>query len=118
MTPGGYFAGDAEGLRMYRRIAAVVADIGSASVRVSKSEIAFRRRRGFAYVWRPDLYLKPAGVPAVLSIALPRHARSPRFKSVIHPSPRAWMHHIELRSEAEVDGHVRRWLAEAFAAAA
>ncbi len=58
-----------------------------------------------------------AGVPAVLSIALPRQAASSRFTSVVHPSPRIWMHHVELRSSREVDAEVLGWLSEAYAAA-
>lgn len=112
-----FFAGDAEGLRVYAKIAASIRDIGPTEIRVSKSQVAFRRRRGFAFVWRPDMYLKPTGVAAVLSIALPRRLESPRFKSVVNPSPGVWMHHIELRIAREVDAHVRAWLAEAYGSA-
>ena len=113
-----YFVGDPKGLRIFTAIASRIAKIGPAEVHVSKSEIAFRRRRGFAFVWRPDKYLKRAEVPAVLSIALPGRKRSARFKSVVHPSPRVWMHHLELRGVEEVDAEVRGWLAEAYDAAA
>ncbi|MCP6341538.1 DUF5655 domain-containing protein, partial [Klebsiella pneumoniae] len=56
-------------------------------------------------------------VPLVLSLALPHRLRSERFKEVVHPSPRVWMHHLELRGPGEVDDEVRGWLAEAWAAA-
>lgn len=113
-----FFAGDPEGLRICARIAATIAAIGAADVRVSKSQVAFRRGRGFAYVWRPDMYLRPAGVPAVLSIALPRRLGSRRFKSVVHPSRRVWMHHIELHDESEVDDEIAHWLRDAYSSAA
>ncbi len=116
-TADEFFAGEREGLRIFNKVAACVRDIGPADVRVSKSEIAFRRSRGFAFVWRPDKYLKPTGVPAVLSIALQRQVASSRFKSVVHPSPRVWMHHIEVRAVREVDDEVAAWLAEAYAGA-
>ena len=35
----------------------VLTTVGEASVWVTKSQIAFRRRKGFAYVWRPGQYL-------------------------------------------------------------
>lgn len=91
-----------------------MATVGEATVRVTKSQIAFRRRKGFAYVWRPGQYLKSA-VPAVLSIALPHEVVSDRFKSVVHPSAKVWMHHIELQRTAQIDNEVRGWLAEAYA---
>jgi hypothetical protein len=50
-----------------------------------------------------------------LSIALPHELASARFKSLAHPSPSVWMHHLELAEPAEVDDEVRGWLAEAFA---
>jgi hypothetical protein len=53
-------------------------------------------------------------VPAVLSIALSHEVASPRFKSVAHPTPKVWMHHLELSTVAQIDGEVRAWLAEAY----
>ena len=54
---------------------------------MSRSQVAFRRRRGFAYLWRPAQYVR-SDVPAVLSLALPRELVSDRFKEVVHPSAR------------------------------
>lgn len=83
---------------------------------VTKSQVAFRRSRNFAYVWRPGQYID-SGVPAVLSIALPREIGSARVKEVAHPSATVWMHHIELHGPADVDAEVLEWLAEAYAGA-
>ncbi len=111
-----FFDSSPLGLALFRAVAEAIASLGEAGVRVTKSQIAFRRRKGFAYVWRPDRYLK-SDVPAVLSIALPDEVKSPRFKQVAHPAPRVWMHHLELRDTAEIDDEVRGWLAAAFAQA-
>ncbi|WP_324650745.1 DUF5655 domain-containing protein [Georgenia sp. H159] len=115
-----FFAGSTDGYRIYLAVADVVADVvadlGPVEVRVSTSQIAFRRRRSFAYVWRPGTYVA-SDVPAVLSFALPRELSSPRFKEVAHPTPTVWMHHVELRDAAQVDDEVRRWLASAYEAA-
>ena len=92
-------------------------EIAEVQVRVSKSQIAFRRRRGFAYVWRPAQYID-SDVPAVLSIALGRQLHSSRFKEVVQPSAKVWMHHLELREPAQVDQEVKSWLREAYDAAA
>lgn len=111
--PEDLFAGSPEGLELYGAVARAVADIGEASVRVTKSQVAFRRRRGFAYVWRPGMYVR-SDVPAVLSIALPHPVESDRFKSIVHPSARVWMHHLELTDTTQVDDEVRGWLLEAY----
>jgi len=38
---------------------------------------------------------------------------SPRFKQVVHPTPKQWMHHLEVRNVAELDEQVGGWLREA-----
>ncbi|WP_131104410.1 DUF5655 domain-containing protein [Ornithinimicrobium sufpigmenti] len=116
VTPDELFAGFPETLVIYRSVQDAVATIGDATIRVSKSQIAFRRRRGFAYVWRPGQYIN-SEVPAVLSIALPHESPSDRFKEVVHPSANIWMHHLELHEATEVDHQVAAWLAEAYASA-
>ena len=118
-TAESFFEGSPLGLELFRTIAQVIVSITGAEpeCRVSKSQIAFRRRRGFAYVWRPGQYVR-SDVPAVLSLALDRKLSSPRFKEIVHPSAGVWMHHLELRDVAEIDDEVTRWLDEAYAAAA
>lgn len=111
--PEDLFAGFPDSLAVYQRVQEAVSSIGEASVATSKSQVAFRRRRGFAYVWRPGQYLH-SDVPAVLSIALPYEAMSARFKEVVHPSTAWWMHHIELHEAGEVDDEVRAWLRAAY----
>ena len=113
-TPEDFFDGFPDGLAVFRAVERAVGDLGGADVSVMRSQIRFRRRTGFAYVWRPGRYVRSA-VPAVLSIALPHEIVSPRVKEVVHPSARTWMHHVELRDPAEVDDEIRRWLAEAYA---
>ena len=112
-TPESFFEGHPDGLAVYRAVAERVAAVGDAQVRVTRSQIAFRRRRGFAWVWRPGQYLSST-VPAVLSVALSRRVESGRVKQVVQPSPRVWMHHLELASPDEVDDEVAGWLREAW----
>lgn len=89
-------------VRLYRTVEQAVGAIGEVSITVTKSQIAFGRRKRFAYLWRPGQYLR-SDVPAVLSIALPYEVASPRFKQVAHPSPTVWMHHLELNLVDEID---------------
>lgn len=82
-------------------------------MRVSKSQVALRRRRGFAYLWLPGQYLSRPGAEVVLSIALRRRIESPRWKEVVEPKPGQWMHHLEIRDASDVDQEVTGWLHEA-----
>jgi hypothetical protein len=110
------FAGKPFALSVVARVERIVSSIGQATVRTTKSQMAFRHRRGFAYLWPP--VFEGRGVEVVLSIALPRHEVSSRFKQVAHPAPHIWMHHMEIRDLGQLDDQVRAWLQEAFDAAA
>ena len=91
--------------------------MGDVEERVSKAQIAFRRRRGFAYLWAPGQWLARPAADAVLSIALPVRLRSRRFKQVVRPSPHVWMHHLEIHGPGDLDDEVAAWLARAYEAA-
>lgn len=111
VDPGALFVGRPFALSVVDRVESIVASIGEATIRTTKSQIAFRRRRGFACLWPPVFGNR--GVEIVLSIALGRHDASPRFKQVAHPGPHVWMHHMEIRDLAQLDDQVRAWLREA-----
>ncbi|MHC6592533.1 DUF5655 domain-containing protein [Arthrobacter sp. C152] len=111
-----FFQDAAPAYAIYREVERMAHGLGPLDVRVSKSQVAFRRRRGFAYLWRPGMYVKST-VPLVLSLALPRNTASPRFKEIVQPSPGIWMHHLELRDGSELDAEVFQWMREAYDAA-
>jgi hypothetical protein len=108
-----FFVGDARAVAVATAVVAAIDRLGPHDTKISRSQVAFRRRRGFAYLWRPGQYVA-SNVPAVLSIALPRELASPRWKQAAHPSPHVWMHHLELSTPEQVDREVEGWLAEAY----
>jgi hypothetical protein len=111
-APERLFAGRPFALTVVDALARMVESMGQATMLTTKSQIALRRRRSFAYLWPP--VLGNHRVEIVLSIALDRHDPSPRFKQVAHPAPHVWMHHMEIRDLAQLDHEVRAWLLEAF----
>jgi hypothetical protein len=117
MTPDEFFAGRDESKRIFDVVAQAVAAVGPAQIRVSKSQVAFRRRTGFAYAWMPQMYLG-RGAPLVLTVGLRRQDGSPRWKQVVEAAPGRFTHHLELASPEDVDDEVRRWLREGWEAAA
>lgn len=84
--------------------------IGSAELRVTTSQVAFRRHRAFAWVWMPSIYLRGERPPLVLTLALRYRDASPRWKQIVEPAPGRFTHHLELRSPADLDDEVRAWL--------
>ena len=102
---------------MVARLVSILDAYGPYTIRTTRSQVAFRRTRGFACLWDPGRYLHRPTVEVVLTIALGRHDQSSRFKEVAHPSARQWVHHVEVRDPAEGDDEVAAWLREAYARA-
>jgi hypothetical protein len=113
-TVAEFFADTPLGTQVHDAIIDALADRGPAvEVRITKSQVAFRARRGFAWLWRPSMYLRNPAADVVLSIALEREDPSPRFKEVAHPAPTVWQHHLELHDVSEIDDEVVALLREA-----
>ncbi len=115
LTPEEFFAGREESRIIFEALREAVDAAGAAQVRVTKSQVAFRRRRAFAWAWVPGKYLRGRRLaPLVLTVALRRRDASPRWKQTVEPVPGRFTHHLELRSPADVDDEVRSWLWEAW----
>ncbi|HSJ44107.1 MAG TPA: DUF5655 domain-containing protein [Euzebyales bacterium] len=113
MTPDDYFGECRLGIEVFAAVSEILRP-RPVEVRTTKSQVAFRTRRGFAYVWMPGRYLSNPGAQVVLSIALDRRLGSERFKEVAHPSTRIWQHHLEIHEVTDIDDEVARWLLEAY----
>jgi hypothetical protein len=112
-----FFAGHPLGRVVFDSVRSAVATWPDVAVRVSRSQVAFRRRRGFAWLWLPGRYLRSPAADVVLSLALGRRDPSPRWKEVVRPAPGQWMHHLEIGAASDVDDEVAGWLREAAARA-
>jgi hypothetical protein len=114
MTLDEFFAGQEQSRQLFEALRGMVESIGPSDLRVSKSQIAFRRRKAFAWAWMPGKYLRGRPAPLVLTLSLHRRDPSPRWKEVVEPSPGRFTHHLELYSVADLDDEVRQWLREAW----
>lgn len=85
---------------------------------MTKSQVAFRRSKAFAWAWVPEMYLHGEHAPLVLTLSFAKLDDSPRRKEIVEPAPGRFTHHLELRSESEIDDEVRSWLRAAWDAAA
>lgn len=100
--------------QIFDALRALIDEPGPCELAVTKSQVAFRRERPFAWAWMPGQYLRGRKLaPLVLSVALARRDPSPRWKQVVEPRPGRFMHHLELFSVNELDDEVRAWLREA-----
>ena len=112
------FFGDHNDLRqLYDAVLAAMDAIGPFEIAVTKSQIAFRRNKPFAWVWRPEQYLRRKAAPLVLTLSFRHRDPSPRWKQIVEPAPGRFTHHLELYSFEEIDEEVKEWLRSAWEAA-
>ncbi len=114
MTLDDHFAGLETSRRLFDALAEAVARLGDVDVKVTKTQVAFRRRVNFAYAWVPQKHLGRPAAPLVLTVALHRRDTSPRWKEVVEPAPGRFTHHLELHQPDELDEEVTGWLREAW----
>lgn len=114
LDPEHLFAGEPGASETYRVVKEMLESIGPFDLRTTRSQVAFRRRRGFAYLWLPVAWARGSRVLVVLTLALTRQDDSRRWKQVAHPARGIWMHHLEVRATEDLDEEVRDWLREAY----
>ena len=110
MTLDEYFEGNDRSRQLFEALRGVIESIGAAEIRVTKSQVAFRRRKAFAWAWIPGKYLRGRGAPLVLTLSFRHKDSSPRWKEIVEPAPGRFTHHLELYSAGDIDDEVRGWL--------
>ena len=53
MQPDDFFAGRPNARAVFEEVRSILSKLGPVEVRTSKSQVAFRRQRGFAFLWLP-----------------------------------------------------------------
>lgn len=109
-----YFAGYDEARLIFDVLRVTIEALGPMELRVTKSQVAFRRRTAFAWAWIPGKYLHGQSAPLVLTLALRRRDTSPRWKEIVEPAPGRFTHHLELFTATDIDDLVLTWLHEAW----
>ncbi len=109
-TPPGtrLFSDKPRQLGLFSLVREYIRSIGQAAVKESRTQVAFARRRQFAWVWLPQPWerKRPPG-SIVLSFSLPRRVTDPRIAQAIEPYPGRWMHHVIIAGEPDFDDEVR-----------
>lgn len=109
-----FFADHPESRELFEAVHRAILSFGPSEMRVTKSQIAFRRRVGFAWAWMPSIALRRKAAPLVLTIGLKRRDPSHRWKEVVQASSTKWVHHLEVYSTGDIDEEVLGWLREAW----
>jgi hypothetical protein len=112
-----FFDGYDQSRRLFDTLLRMIGELGPVQLNVTKSQVAFRRRKAFAWTWVPGKYLRGKFAPLVVTISLPGKDTSPRWKEIVEPYPGRFIHHLELYSVEDLDEEVRGWLLAACQAA-
>lgn len=116
-TLGEFFEGQQVSRQLFDTLRDAIDTLGPVELQVTKSQVAFRRRKAFAWAWIPGKYLRGKTAPLVLTLSFRGRNPSPRWKEIVEPSPGRFTHHLELYSADDIDGEVLDWLRDAWAAA-
>ena len=117
MTLDEFFAGHADSWQLFEVLRSAIEDLGPVEMRITKSEVAFCRKKAFAWAWTPGRYLHGKHALLVLTLGFRQRDASPRWKEIVEPKPGRFTHHLELHSTTDIDDEVRTWLQAAWAAA-
>lgn len=105
-------------LPLYEKLEALIlTQIPNVKIKVSKTQISFSNRRGFAFVsfapvrkgrGRPKTYI-------TVTFGLNYHKTSSRIDAAIEPYPNRWTHHVLVSCPEEIDAELMGWIREAAA---
>lgn len=113
-----FFEDHPEALPLYEALESrIFAEIPDSRCKVSRTQITFMNKRGFAFVsFLPCRRAKdrPA-VWATVTFGLGYRKESPRIDAATEPYPGRWTHHVLVGSVGEIDSELMGWLQEAAA---
>ena len=111
-----FFNDHMDALSLYERLEGLILEqIPGVKIKVSKTQISFSNKRGFAFVSfnpcrkakeRPNAWM-------TVTFGLNCRKESPRIDAATEPYPNRWTHHVTVGSEEEIDGELMRWIREA-----
>lgn len=110
-----FFRRDPNVLAVFNMLFGKIMSLEGVSMTVGKTQISFRNRHGFAYVWlpnrkvrgRPDSYL-------IVSFGLGRRVTDDRVVESAEPYPGRWTHHVIIQNVNEVDDVLMGWIKESY----
>lgn len=113
-----FFNEHMDALPLYQRLEALILEqIPDVRIKVSKTQIGFFNKRGFAFVSfnpcrrakeRPETWM-------TVTFGLAFRVDDPRIDVATEPYPNRWTHHVTVSRAEDVDGQLLGWIREAAA---
>ena len=111
-----YFNDHMDALPLYERLEGLILEqIPDVKIKVSKTQISFSNKRGFAFVSfnpcrrakeRPEVWM-------TVTFGLSYRKNSTHIDMATEPYPNRWTHHVMVGSEEEIDAELMGWIREA-----
>lgn len=113
-----FFSEHMDALPLYQRLEALILEqIPDVRIKVSKTQIGFFNKRGFAFVsFNPCRRAKDRPETWVtVTFGLAFRVDDPRIDVATEPYPNRWTHHVTVSRAEDVDGQLLGWIREAAA---
>ena len=111
-----FFHDHADALPLYEKLEGLILEqIRNVTITVSKTQISFSNKRGFAFVSfapvrkakdRPKTYI-------TVTFGLSYQKLSSRIDAAAKPYPNRWTHHVMVSRLEEIDDELMSWIREA-----
>ena len=111
-----FFYDHMDAFPLYERLEGLILEqIPDVKIKVSKTQISFSNKRGFAFVsFNPCRRAKERpNVWMTVTFGLSYRKDSPRIDVATEPYPNRWTHHIMVGNVAEIDAQLIGWIREA-----
>lgn len=94
----------------------ILADFPDAVKKVSKTQVSFSNRYGFAWLSPPVRRAKDWPETCILvTFGLGYRLEHPRIAVAVEPYPNRWTHHVVVSQPDQLDDQLRSWLRESWA---
>ncbi|MDD5907025.1 MAG: DUF5655 domain-containing protein [Clostridia bacterium] len=113
-----FFNKHMDALPLYQRLEALILEqIPDVRIKVSKTQIGFFNKRGFAFVsFNPCRRAKDRPETWVtVTFGLAIRVDDPRIDVATEPYPNRWTHHVTVSRAEDMDGQLLGWIREAAA---
>ena len=111
-----FFSEHMDALPLYQRLEALILEqIPDVRIKVSKTQVGFFNKRGFAFVSfnpcrrakdRPETWM-------TVTFGLAFRVDDPRIDVATEPYPNRWTHHVTVSRVEDMDGQLLGWIREA-----
>jgi len=100
---------------LFEHISSFIVSLADVEPVARKTHVAYRRRRAFAWIWLPPMWIRKQPRQSVtLAFSLDHRVSDPRIKESVEPYPGRFMHHVVIGTPSDLDERVESWVREAY----